>query len=325
MAEWIPQLTAELSIDELRECPSALNPFPERIEAGDYMVSDEFCMPTRASNHHVHVDYGDGKLIRAQIPLRPVQPEDMTPPKDAQERASYDKRWQEPEDTWQFSSIVEVFDRQAPTIARRWLIERDKQAIQALGGLLVVSDQYDSDVFMKQELVRHRTLTADGNTGAALALTQALRRGMTTVDGQRRQLWGCQRFQHYDTVKALAPGLLKDPEVWLPNSTEGERLAFKSLKDKAARQISEIIFSELDCEAIATADGDGVVEVRQKISLLATSLSERRAQLVTGFHRLAEQMPEFVHQRTAANLKAITSTEVKDALVFYLHREKPHY
>ncbi len=320
MTEWLPQITATTPHDQILMRPSALNPYPERITDGTFEVTAGLgCrMPTPRSNFHIYVRYGDGDIVRGQMPtLFPVTHDMMQPPSPVD--ATEDARWLPLTEETNFAPVGEALLREAPLLASRYLRQRHHGEVQRTYGQVV---EWNAELphvakYFGNIINTHQEQIAAERPGVALAVAKAVFANAIVINGERVPLdWypGARREALADLV---APGIklarhrISDDEYMADPRRDDE---LQGLSFNIARDAADIFEGHLAQAAVAAAieiEPPIVVEKLRALEADEARMVRRSTEALLG---KVAAIPEDV--RTPADMTAsIAPTEVPAWLV----------
>lgn len=307
MSEWIKRVTAETSWEDITINPSAINPYPQMQENGNFDVSADAKsrMPQFGSNWYVHTRYANGNVYRTQMPtfhdVERHDPEPETP------SAPKSQNWQayEPD---QMQSFKSYWDKESALLAQNYLVRSHREEIvEHFKSLRSQNLEYDVRGFFDANIAQYTEFMQSGRPAGAFALASRMFSERIFV-GSNDVLspYAVEEFRH-------ALPVLVEPKLELNNiSNRPDMRKVRYARDWIGHTGLILMQGHLQAEAITslTQNPGYSAAVQEKVALYQAREKLQMSRLAKNLLHYADELPQELTSARITELKKMQPQEM---------------
>lgn len=257
MAEWLTHITPDTAYQEMLERPSAFNPTPEHMAAGDFEISPVGTPSDRSKNMRHRIRYGNGDTYEVEWPIyQPVKLEEsQTMPlgSSTREAIPHNERDIVPLDRFDY-----FWEPQASALAARRLMEDGRVGINRAFSYAshkgIFNDprnfiQYTSRVFEYS--------LKNGMPATAFAVAKTAFTGVVPVRGISLRCEGLLHWLDENVTHVIEPGIsqaLYNAHSGRVGATQGDILRLDRLRRDIATQALDLAQCNWTMRSLKKAD-----------------------------------------------------------------------
>jgi hypothetical protein len=207
MAEWLPQITADTSYQEMLERPSAFNPRPDLVDSDLEITRIGEFVSAKTENMRHHIRYSDGTTFDVAWPVRQPVSQDEATTTLLDDSETSQNAWRSLSAA-NFGRFDHFWEPQAAGLSGRRLFDDGRVVFDKLFDFAVRADVFkDPRAFMHYSTRSFEHSLRHNMPGTAYAIARTTFNGVVTSRGETRRCHGLRQWLEEHVTHVIEPGV----------------------------------------------------------------------------------------------------------------------